>query len=212
MEAGRQEDHAVLARLRADLEAERAAREADQAALASLRTELETAQARLTEAGAADEGGLLDRVAGLADEIEFQRRAREQAEAAAAHVPSAESGRVVADLDAAASALRERAGNGMAVGSAAAPADPPTLRPRSHRPRPMLRPRPLRPRTPSPRPRRPSGRGGTSSPLRAGRLAGTRPAARSAPTRGSAARWSSSRTTTPRRPGGSSPGCCRSRP
>ncbi len=123
MEAARQEDHAVLARLRADLEAERAAREADQAALASLRTELETAQARLTEAGAADEGGLLDRVAGLADEIEFQRRAREQAEAAAAHVPAAESGRVVADLDAAASALRERAGNGMAVGSAAAPAE-----------------------------------------------------------------------------------------
>ena len=136
MEAGRQEDHAVLARLRADLEAERAARETDQAALASLRTELETAQARLTEAGAADEGGLLDRVAGLADEIEFQRRAREQAEAAAAHIPSAESGRVVADLDAAASALRERAGNGMAVGSAAAPAGPPGRGRR--RPRPIL--------------------------------------------------------------------------
>ena len=128
MQAARQVDHAVVARLRDDLAAERAAREADQAALASLRTELETAQARLTEAGAADEGGLLERVAGLADEIEFQRRAREQAEAAAAHVPGAGPGRVVADLDAAASALRERAANGIAT--------PPT------EPRPPRPPRP----------------------------------------------------------------------
>jgi hypothetical protein len=121
-------DRAVLAALRADLDAERAAREVDQAALASLRAELEAAQTRLTQAGAAAEGGLLDRVAGLADEVEFQRRAREQAEAAAAtaHAPDAQSDRVVADLDAAASALRERADNGMGVGSAApeaAPAD-----------------------------------------------------------------------------------------
>ena len=122
MEAGREADRAVLAGLRADLNTERAAREADQAALVSLRAELEAAQARLTEAGAADEGGLLDRVSGLADEIEFQRRAREQAEAAAAHVPSAESDRVVADLDAAASALRERAESGVAAGSTSAPA------------------------------------------------------------------------------------------
>ncbi|MEO8690370.1 MAG: hypothetical protein ABI611_19400, partial [Solirubrobacteraceae bacterium] len=123
MESGREADRAVVASLRADLNTERAARERDRAELASLRAELEAAQSRLTEAGAADEGGLLDRVAGLADEIEFQRRAREQAEAAAAHVPDAGSRRVVADLDAAASALRERAGNGMAVGSAATPAE-----------------------------------------------------------------------------------------
>ena len=59
----------------------------------ALRAELEAAQARLTEAGAPAGGGLLDRVAeldrraaGLADELAFQRRAREQAEAAAAAV------------------------------------------------------------------------------------------------------------------------------
>jgi hypothetical protein len=47
-------------------------------------------------------------VAGLADEIEFQRRAREQAEAARRrHAPGRRVRRVVADLDAAASALRE---------------------------------------------------------------------------------------------------------
>ncbi len=119
MESGREADRAVLAALRADLNAERAARQADQTALAGLRAELAAAQTRLTEAGAAEEGGLLDRVSGLADEVEFQRRAREQADAAAAHVPAAESDRVVADLDAAASSLRERAENGIGIGSAA---------------------------------------------------------------------------------------------
>ncbi len=131
MQAAREADRSVLAALRADLNAERAAREADQSALATLRAELEAAQARLTEAGAPAGGGLLERVAeldrraaGLADEVEFQRRGREQAEAAAAavHAPAAESDRVVADLDAAASALRERPANGIAP--EAAPAEP----------------------------------------------------------------------------------------
>ena len=123
MEAGREADRAVLAALRADLDAERTARELDQAALASLRAELEAAQKRLTQAAPPPRAALLDRVAGLADEVEFQRRAREQAEAAAAaaHAPDAQSDRVVADLDAAASALRERAET---TGEASAPADP----------------------------------------------------------------------------------------
>ena len=102
---------AALASLHVELNVERAAREADQAELAELR-------ARLADTDR--EGGLLDRVAeldrraaGLADELELQRRAREQAEAAAAaRGTEEESSRVVADLDAAASALRERAANG----------------------------------------------------------------------------------------------------
>jgi hypothetical protein len=114
MESARAADRAVLAALRADLDAERAAREADQTELAELRSRL----------AANEEGGLLDRVAeldrraaGLADELELQRRAREQAEAAAAAAGTTpeESSRVVADLDAAASALRERAENGTAI-------------------------------------------------------------------------------------------------
>ena len=113
MESAREADRAVLAALRADLNAERAAREADQAELARLR-------ARVAETER--EGGLLDRVAeldrraaGLADELELQRRAREQAEAAAAAVraPDADSGQMVADLDAAASAMRDRVTNGV---------------------------------------------------------------------------------------------------
>ena len=114
MEAAREADRAVVAALRADLNAERAAREADQRELAELRARLGT------------EGSLLDRVAeldrraaGLADEVELQRRAREQAEAAAAapRAPEQEPGRMVADLDAAASALRERTPNGAAEAS-----------------------------------------------------------------------------------------------
>jgi hypothetical protein len=111
MESGREADRGVLAALRADLNAERAAREADQTALAGVRAELAAAQERLAEPG--------PRAAEPADEVEFQRRAREQAEAAAAHMPAAESDRVVADLDAAASSLRERAANGIALGAPA---------------------------------------------------------------------------------------------
>jgi hypothetical protein len=133
VEAGRAADQGVVAGLRADLDAERAAREADQAVLASLRAELEAAHARLAETGA----GRPDRAAGLAAEIEFQRRAREQTDAAAAHVPDAESGRVVADLDAAASALRERVENGSAAAPAeAAPAEPDTAAPGELSPQP----------------------------------------------------------------------------
>ena len=122
MESAREADRAVLAALRADLDAERAAREADQTELAELRSRL----------AANEEGGLLDRVAeldrraaGLADELELQRRAREQAEAAAAAAGTTpeESSRVVADLDAAASALRERVTNGTAIEVEVPPAE-----------------------------------------------------------------------------------------
>ena len=122
MESAREADRAVLAALRADLDAERAAREADQTELAELRSRL----------AGSEEGGLLDRVAeldrraaGLADELELQRRAREQAEAAAAAAGTTpeESSRVVADLDAAASALRDRVTNGTAVEVEVPPAE-----------------------------------------------------------------------------------------
>ncbi len=122
MESARAADRDVLAALRADLDAERAAREADQTELAELRSRL----------AAHEEGGLLDRVAeldrraaGLADELELQRRAREQAEAAAAAAGTTpeESSRVVADLDAAASALRERAPNGTTIEVDVSPAE-----------------------------------------------------------------------------------------
>ena len=122
MESAREADRAVLAALRADLDAERAAREADQTELAELRSRL----------AANEEGGLLDRVAeldrraaGLADELELQRRAREQAEAAAAAAGTTpeESSRVVADLDAAASALRDRVTNGTAIEVEVPPAE-----------------------------------------------------------------------------------------
>ena len=204
MEAAREADRAIVAALRADLDAERAAREADQRELAALR-------ARLTEAGAA-EGGLLDRVAeldrraaGLADEVELQRRAREQAEAAAAtRAPGEESSRVVADLDAAASALRERAANGTAEAPAteapvvepeAAPADEVVAEPAvapADEVVPSRRSRlPKRPwSSPKFPPRRlPSGSGGRSCRLRPLPRGRTPPAARSASTRHSAARW-----------------------
>lgn len=90
---------AEVATLRADLEAERAARA--------------RAEAALNEAG--DGTAYLERVAkldrdleGLRTQVRLERRAREQAEAAAAAArrPPAETGRLVANLDAAAAALR----------------------------------------------------------------------------------------------------------
>ena len=90
---------AEVATLRADLEAERAARA--------------RAEAALREAG--DGTAYLERVAkldrdveGLRTQVRLERRAREQAEAAAAAArrPPAETGRLLANLDAAAAALR----------------------------------------------------------------------------------------------------------
>ena len=90
---------AEVASLRADLEAERAARARAEAALA--------------ESG--DGTAYLERVAkldrdveGLRSQVRLERRAREQAEAAAAAArrPPEETGRLVANLDAAAAALR----------------------------------------------------------------------------------------------------------
>jgi hypothetical protein len=88
---------AELASLRADLDAERAARA--------------RAEAGVREAG---EGlALLERVAaldrhaaGLRDQVELERRAREHAEAAATRPPPEQTGRLLADLDAAAASLR----------------------------------------------------------------------------------------------------------
>jgi hypothetical protein len=86
-----------------DLEAERAARAAAEEALATARAEAERTGASLQER-IAD----LERQASRAEDL--VRRAREQSEAAAAapRAPSDEAGRIVADLDAAAEALRRR--------------------------------------------------------------------------------------------------------
>ena len=90
---------AEAASLRSALEAERAARERAEAGLRELN----------------DRAGLLQRAAdldhhaaGLRDQVELERRAREQAEAAAAAArrPPEEAKRLLADLDAAAAALR----------------------------------------------------------------------------------------------------------
>jgi hypothetical protein len=89
-------ERAVSADLRTALDAERAARTAAEAALAAARAEGAT---------------FLDRIAELerrAAPENVERLAREQAEAAAAREPAGDSARVVADLDAAAEALRRR--------------------------------------------------------------------------------------------------------
>ena len=99
----------------AELAAERERRAAAEADLEAARAELAGVRAELD---AARQGGatLLERIAeldrtasGLADEARLERAAREQAEAAAAAArrPEEESGRMLADLDAAAAALRE---------------------------------------------------------------------------------------------------------
>ena len=89
-------ERAVSADLRTALEAERAARTAAEAALAAARAEGAT---------------FLDRIAELerrAAPENVERLAREQAEAAAAREPARDAARLVADLDAAAEALRRR--------------------------------------------------------------------------------------------------------
>lgn len=99
--AARASDRAALATLRADLDAERAARDADRNSAEGLRAELESARAALARAESAlaearrDEGRLLQRAAEQA-----------RAAASAARPSPVQSGQLVADLDAAAAALR----------------------------------------------------------------------------------------------------------
>jgi hypothetical protein len=105
----------------ADLAAEREARAAAEAAAATEREARAAAEAALAEAfeAAARQGQTfqeriaeLERgAAGLADEVRLANLARQQAEAAAASAapPAEQSGRLVADLDAAAAALRDAA-------------------------------------------------------------------------------------------------------
>jgi hypothetical protein len=112
---------AELERVRTELEAERRARQAAERAAAASRHEGDTLQERIAA---------LDRhAAGLADEVRLQQAAREQAEAAAAAArrPEAESGRLVADLDAAAASLRADAP--VEAAAPAAPAPPPAAAP-----------------------------------------------------------------------------------
>jgi hypothetical protein len=84
---------AALTQILADLSAERAAREADREAIAQLRAELDA------------------RAVPEIPSVPLEEAAREQVEAAAtaARRPDEESGRLIADLEAAASALREAA-------------------------------------------------------------------------------------------------------
>ncbi len=117
-------DAALLAR--AELADERTLRRRAEAELAAGRVAAEHEGSSLQDRIAA----LDRRAAGLADELRLQHAAREQAEAAAARPPSPPeaAGRVVADLDAAAAALRERAepapGRSAPVGSGEAAPSP----------------------------------------------------------------------------------------
>ena len=123
-EAARSAAEAALTAARAENRAVREALEESRAGfgaeLAAARETQAAAEAALAEAfaAAARQGQTLqDRIAelergaaGLADEVRLANAAREQAEAAAAAAPPAEqSGRMLADLDAAAAALRDAA-------------------------------------------------------------------------------------------------------
>ena len=113
MEAAREADRAVLAALRADLDAERAAREARPGRARELRAALEAAQAGSTEAGCCGRG----RPSSTAAPPAWPTRSSSSAAPASRPRPprppptprTRSPSRVVADLDAAASALRERA-------------------------------------------------------------------------------------------------------
>ncbi len=119
--AARDAEAASIVVLTGELEAERAAHAVTRARVASLAEALQSAReelraARQTRAGETDtlvaRVAELDRdAAGLRDQVELERRAREQAEAAAAATrrPAEQTGRLVADLDAAAASLRRAA-------------------------------------------------------------------------------------------------------
>ena len=96
-------DREELDRVRAELAAERQARLTAEEAVTASRHEGHTLQDRIAE--------LDRRTAGLAAEVRLEQAARDQADAAAASArrPDAESGRMVADIEAAAAALREAA-------------------------------------------------------------------------------------------------------
>ncbi len=122
---------AELAATREELAAARTSFEADLAAEREARAAAESALAEAFEAAAQQGRTLQDRIAelergaaGLADEVRLAEAARAHAEAAAAATaPEAEeSGRMVADLDAAAAKLRETAPEPEAVAPVAEPA------------------------------------------------------------------------------------------
>ena len=111
--AAGQEARATVASARRDAALARAEAASLRAALETERAARESAETELRELN--DRAGLLERVAeldrdaaGLRDQVELERRAREQAEAAAAAArrPPEEAKRLLADLDAAAAALR----------------------------------------------------------------------------------------------------------
>jgi hypothetical protein len=112
-----------------ELERERAAmREAFEAELererAAMRASFEADLERERAAMRASFDAELERRAAAVPE-QLERLAREQAEAAAAHEPAGGADRLVADLDAAADALRRRAAPPVAVDEAPAPDDEP---------------------------------------------------------------------------------------
>ena len=94
----RDTERGAAADLRRELEVARAELESERAARHAAEQALETLNARLAE---------FERRAAAGPE-QLDRLAREQAEASAAQEPPADAGRVVADLDAAAEALRQR--------------------------------------------------------------------------------------------------------
>jgi hypothetical protein len=110
--------------LRTVLDATRTELAAARARIAELEAELEAGRGALDSAGR-EAGGLMERIAELerAADDDLERRAREQAEAAAAvERPSGDAQRdVTASLDAAAAALRARPAAPAAAESAAAP-------------------------------------------------------------------------------------------
>ena len=175
MESARAADRAVLAALRADLDAERAAREADQAELASSARRA-GGRNEPTEAGSST-GWPSSTARGRPC-----RRARAPAPRPRAgrgrcrrRDPAAESSRVVADLDAAASALRERVDERAHGSTLRCPieAERPAGRGRARRGSEVAADEALRP----PRPPRPSGAARVVSAPRGPARAPTRPAA-----------------------------------
>ena len=111
LEAQLGRERATRASLEAEVERERATRASLEAEVEQERATRESFEAELERARAEAEQTLQERIAelerrGSPDQLE--RLAREQAEASAAAAPAADTSRLVADLDAAAEALRRR--------------------------------------------------------------------------------------------------------